>query len=369
MAPKKILFFINTLSVGGAERVLVDTVNNMDKGKYNITVQTVLDGGEFSGNLCSYIEYKSIIKVKNAFLKKLFAYVLSFLIPPRIVHRLFVGNKYDYECAYLEGVPTKIIAASGNKNSKKYAWIHTDICNNLNIDKVFGSVNEQIERYKKYDKIICVSEGVKDYFTKLCGDFDNASVVYNVINDEKIKALAEEAYSEEGLKIVTVGRLEEQKGYDRLLRVHKRLINEGFKYKLIFVGDGSKLGKLQAFVKENNLAEYTEFAGYCDNPYKYMEAADFLVSSSRVEGFSTAVCESLILGKPIVATDCCGTKEILGDSEFGLVVENNEDAMYEGIKRMLSDENLRLEYSNKALGCAERFLLVNRIRDLEKLFE
>ncbi len=366
---KKILFFINTLCAGGAERVLVDMVNNMDKEKYSITIQTFFDGGEFSDNLRPHIEHKSIIRVKNSFLRKAIVYALSFIIPPRIVHRLFIGNKYDYECAYLEGVPTKLIAASGNKNARKYAWVHTDICNNLKVDKVFGSINKQIKCYRKYDKIVCVSQGVKESLMELCGNFENAEVVYNVINDKKIKALAQEQNCNGSFKIVTVGRLEEPKGYDRLLRVHKRLMDEGFKYKLKFVGDGSKREELQAYVEDNALAESTEFVGYCDNPYKYIITADLLVSPSRVEGFSTVVCESLILGKPIVATDCCGTKEILGNSEFGLVTENNEEAIYEGIKKMLLDKNLRLQYSDKALCRAKDFSLENGIRELEKLFE
>lgn len=366
---KKILFFINTLCAGGAERVLLDMVNNMDKEKYSITVQTILDGGEFSNSLCPDIEHKSIIRVKNSFLRKLFIYALSFVIPPRVVHKLFVGNKYDYECAYLEGVPTKLIAASSNKKSQKYAWIHTDIGTNLKVNKVFGSLGEQIKCYKNYNKIICVSEGVKESFIKLCGNFENAVVVYNVINDKKIKIQAGEPETCKSFQVITVGRLEEPKGYDRLLRVHKKLIDEGFNYKLVFVGDGSKKEELQDYVKDNSLTTSTDFLGFCDNPYKYIKNAEFLVLSSRVEGFSTAICEALILGKPVVATDCCGTREILGDSEFGLVTENNEEGIYEGIKKMLSDEKLRLKYSNRALFRARIFSLENGIRELEKLFE
>ena len=363
---KKILFFINTLCAGGAERVLVDIANNIDKSKYEITVKTLLDHGEFVETLEKNVNYESIIRVKNAFLKKVFTYMLSFVVPAKITHRLFIGNGYDYECAFLEGVPTKIISASGNKKSQKYGWIHTDICKNLEFNKIFRSNDKQIECYKKFDRILCVSEGVKEAFEKLCGRFANASVLYNVIDDEKIRASKKE---ETEACVVAVGRLEPQKGYDRLLRIHKRLTDEGFCYKLIFVGDGTESVKLQNYVKTNGLEKNTEFLGFCKNPYEYMSGAGFLVFPSLVEGFCTAICEAVILGKPVLATDCCGTREILGNSEFGLVCENNEDAIYDGMKQMLTDGALRKGYSQKALLRGKEFSLNTRLEALEKLFD
>ena len=96
-----ILFLINTLSGGGAEKVLTDTVNALDKSKYQITVQTITDSGAFKNRLNPEVKYKSIICVKNAFLKKLYTYIINFLLPPKLVHKLFVGNGYDYEIAFL----------------------------------------------------------------------------------------------------------------------------------------------------------------------------------------------------------------------------------------------------------------------------
>lgn len=366
---KKILFFINTLSAGGAERVLIDVANNMDKTKYQITVQTLVDGGAFRKDLCADVNYKSIIRVKNDFIKKVIIYVLSFVIPAKIVHRLFIGSNYDYECAFLEGVPTKIIGASGNKRSKKLAWVHTDICKNLEFEKIFRTNDRQIDCYKKYDRIICVSKGVEEAFKSLCGNFKNVAVMYNVINDKNVRKCAGKQEEKNEERIVAVGRLERQKGYDRLLEVHKKLREEGFKYKLIFVGDGSERNVLKSYVKENFLEDSTEFLGYCHNPYKYMSSADLLVFPSRVEGFCTAICEGILLGKAVVATDCCGTREILGDSEFGLVTENNKESIYEGVKKMLSCKEIRMEYEKKALLRATMFSLEKGLQELEKLFE
>lgn len=85
---------------------------------------------------------------------------------------------------------------------------------------------------------------------------------------------------------------------------------------------------------ENNLTDTFTFLGYRDNPYKYVKKADLYVCSSRREGFSTAVTEALIVGTPVVSTNCSGAYELLGkNNEYGIVTENNEDALYEGIKK------------------------------------
>ena len=133
-----------------------------------------------------------------------------------------------------------------------------------------------------------------------------------------------------------MGRLTHQKAYDRLLRVHKRLQQEGFDYDLWILGEGEGRPMLEQFIEKNDLADSVRLFGFQDNPYPFVNAADLLVCSSRYEGFSTFVTEGLILGKPIVTTDCAGMRELLGDSEFGLITENSEDGLYFGLKQILS---------------------------------
>jgi glycosyltransferase involved in cell wall biosynthesis len=95
--------------------------------------------------------------------------------------------------------------------------------------------------------------------------------------------------------------------------------------------------------------------GFQGNPYPFMKASDLLVSSSLYEGFSTFITEGLILGKPIVTTDCSGMEELLGDSKYGLITGNNEEDLYEGIKSMLEDEKLREKYAYLAARRGDDF--------------
>lgn len=367
---KKLLFLINTMACGGAELVLSNVVNKLSEDKFDVTVETVIDTGEFKSRLKSNVHYKSIVSCKNKFFRKLCTYMVNFILPPKLVHRIFIGNKYDYEIAFLEGVPTKIISNSGNNKSMKYAWVHIDLYNTFGLEKVHKDIHKHIKCYNKFDKIICVSKTVKDAFIKRFGCFDNLEVIYNVIDDAAIHNLAgSQTKKNDVFTIVAVGRLEEQKGFDRLLIILKRLIDEQYQCNLQIVGEGSKHEEYQTFVAKNKLKKHVNIVGFVDNPYPYMKNADLLVFPSRAEGYSTAVTEAIILGKPIVVSDCAGMKEILGESEYGLVTENNTESLYTGIKAMLSDEKMREYYTRQAEKRSLDFKMQKKIKCVEELFK
>ncbi len=177
-------------------------------------------------------------------------------------------------------------------------------------------------------------------------------MLYNTIDDAEIRRKAdfrsENMPEKRRLTAVTLGRLTHQKAYDRLLRCHKQLIHEGISYDLWILGEGNDRAALERFIAENGLSDSVDLLGFCENPYPYIKEADLLVCSSRYEGFSTFVTEGMILGKPVVTTDCTGMRELLGDSEYGLIVENSEQALLCGMHRMLSEPELRLSYANNA---------------------
>lgn len=364
---KKLLFLISTMSAGGAEKVLLDTVNALCSDGYDVTLQTVIDKGIFKDRLADGVKYKTIVPFENDMLSRVCVYMINFIISPKITHRLFIGNKYDYEIAFLEGVPTKLIAEA---KTKKYAWVHIDLYHTFGLEKVHRSTKRHIECYRNFDKIICVSQNVKDMFIKRFGISDNIDVVYNVLDTKTIlKKSQEHVEKNSRFRIVTVGRAEYQKGFDRLMRIHKRLIDEGFDHELMIVGDGSQKPELEKYVEENGLSDCTIFTGFTDNPYKYMNSADLIVYPSRAEGYSTVATEAVVLGKPVVAANCAGMKEIFGDSEYGLVTENTDEAIYDGIKKMLEDKTLSSYYAKQARERSRDFESNSRLKKLEELFK
>lgn len=345
----KILFFIDSISGGGAEKVLRNLVNNMDQSKFEITVQTINDSVKAETLLKDGIRYKTINRFKNRVLNKLYQYWVRLCAELKILYPLYIKDDYDIEVAYLECGPTKIIASSTNKKAVKIAWVHCDL------EKKEGfadSIEKSRKYYEKYDEIVCVSENVKQSFEKLFGTDMETTVLYNVNDENEILEKAELPVpfqkKSSGELFVAVGRLTRQKGFDRLIEACRLLRDEGYSFELWILGEGSEREKLEELIRKYRLEDIISLLGFVENPYPYIKKADILVCSSRYEGMSTVVTEGLILGKAIVTTACTGMMELLGDSEYGIITEDNSHALFNGINEMLNTPDLLEDYAGKA---------------------
>lgn len=364
---KKVLFFIDTLGHGGAEKVLVNLVNNLDKSKYDITLMTIFDCGINKAFLKKEIRYKYIFK------KLFYGNVTLFkMFTPGFLYRCFIKDKYDIVVSYLEGNTTRILSGCPYKETKKLAWIHVEMDETTRFHP-YRNKKECIRCYKQFDKIVGVSENVIDSFKEHLGKWDNLCVKYNTVETDYIRECAEDdiefEFDKNSLNLISVGRLIEQKAYKRLLSIYKRLINEGENIKLYIIGEGAQKNLLEEYIKKNNLTDSVFLLGFKDNPWKYVSKADLFVCSSEKEGFSTAVTESLIVGTPVVTTLCSGMREMLGDSEYGLIVKNNEDALYNGVKRLIEDKVLLEHYSKKAKERGIYFNTEKTVKEVEKLLD
>lgn len=360
----KILFFIENLSSGGAEKVLRTLVNNMDQSRFDITVMTVWpeDADQY---LKQGIHYKSLYTSKNSFNRLRYRAEAAL----NLAYPLHIHGDFDIEVAYLECGPTKIMAGSTNRKAVKLAWVHCDLRKKQADPKSFADASRGW--YKTYDKIVCVSRNVKDSFINMFGNDPEVTVIYNAVDDAEIRQKAQESIplSKNRFTVVSVGRLCHQKGFDRLLDVHKRLMETGCQYDLWIVGEGPDRTMLEEFIDKNGLADSVKLLGFCDNPYPIIHMADLLVCSSRYEGFSTFVTEGLILGKPVVTTDCTGMRELLGDSEYGLITDNSADGIYTGLKHILDDPALLSHYETRAGERGNDFRKEKLVKQTEDFFE
>ena len=212
---------------------------------------------------------------------------------------------------------------------------------------------------------------LKNAFEKLC-PISNGMVLYNTNESDKIIKMAEEPmekpFRDDEFKLIGVGKIEEIKGFDRLARIHKRLVDEGYPVHTYILGEGNKKEELEKYLAEENIADSFTFLGYQTNPYKYVSKCDLFVCSSFAEGFSTAATEALIVGTPVVTTEVSGMKEMLGDNnEWGIVTDNNEEALYKGIKKLLDDKNLLAHYKEKAAERGKTFSTENTVRAVEEM--
>ena len=378
--------------MGGVEKIILNLLKKIDTTKYDITLLSIVNDGIYVDEVkkIENIKYKYFF---NAYFKKTRAnkdsklfnisnkimniiwkkYLFLIKYFPKRVYKKHIKEKYDIEIAFLEGKVAKIIANSSNPDSRKVVWIHTDI-ENIRRKNIYRSKRDEIDCYKKFDKIVCVSEDVKKHFINKTGIKKNIIVQPNPINSieilEKANEKIEEDLPKKGLVLCAVGRLAYEKGYDRLLKVHKKLLNENIENTVWIVGEGLERPKLEKYIKAQNLEDTVKLVGYTSNPYKYIKNSDIFVCSSRIEGLSTVVIEATILKKPIVTTMCSGMQDILGkDNSCACIVPNNTKALFGGIKKVLLDENLRKKYSENIEKRKERFDINKVILDIEKILD
>lgn len=365
---KKILFMIHDLAGGGAEKVLVNLVNNMDSNKFDITVMTLFSGGVNEQFLKSHIKLTSCFHKTfpaNSYIFKLFS--------PERLYKKFIKEKYDIIISYLEGPTARIVSGCTNLNTKLASWIHVEQHSKVQLSSSFRSFSEAEKCYNKYDMTVCVSEYVKRDFSDILNFKKPIQVLYNTNETNQILEKSNEkiddyVFDKSCKTIVAVGTLKKSKGFDRLIRIHKRLLDNSIDNKVIILGRGSEKDNLLNFINEYGVNKSCKLLGYNTNPYKYIKKSDIFVCTSFAEGFSTAATEALILGTPVVTVEVSGMKEMLGENnEYGIVTENDEDALYEGIKKMLTTPDLLEAYAAKAKERGKVFSTEKTVKAVEEM--
>ena len=249
----------------------------------------------------------------------------------------------------MENYPTKVISCSGNKKSKKLAWVHTDLIKNNFSDSIYDTFNEHIEAYKKFDNIICVSDSAREKFIKKFGFKGNVIKINNPIMIEEIYNKSKEiGFNDkvEGIRILTVGRLSEAKGQDMIVNVARLLKEDGFKFKWYLIGDGDLREKIDNEIKKQGLMENIILLGAKENPYPFFKECDLYVQTSRFEGYCMTLREAIIFKKPIITTDFESASEQIKDGENGIITKMNVESIYDGIKKVLINENLKNDLKN-----------------------
>ena len=364
----KILFLIHDLGQGGAEKVLVNLVNNMDSEKFDISVLSLFGGGVNEQFLKPHIKYKAAFSKMipgNSKIMKLFS--------PKTLYKFFVKEKYDIVVSYLEGPSARIVSGCTDKKTKLVSWIHVEQHNLQRACGSFRSEKEATACYNRFDHTVCVSETVRQDFLSIFPSVKPSVVLYNTNESEKIKELAKEPISErvmsdDAVNIIGIGTLKKSKGFDRLQRIHLKLKNEGYRIHTFVLGKGPEKENLERFAEENGISDSFTLLGYHTNPYKFVANSDLFVCTSFAEGFSTAATEALIVGTPVCTVRVSGMDEMLGDNEFGIVCDNDEEALYESIKKLLDDPTILEHYKKQAETRGKDFSTEETVKATEEFF-
>ena len=347
---KKILFIYGQLNGGGAERVLLDILHNIDYTRNEVDLCQIIGGGTLIDEVPKEV---NIIPLWND-------YTLSYKLAVRLsnvlgcdylfkrVLKKKITKSYDLEISFLEGFPLKIHAMM-DTTAKKVTWVHLDLLRFPYADSQFRE-GEQLAAYNKMDTVVCVANDTKKAFEQRFPTCTSKVVViYNPIDRENILRLSEAFMLDKGeaFTVITSGRLTLQKKMDRVLRVAKRFKEDLINIRFQVVGDGELKQELLEIRKQLDVEDMVEFLGFQKNPFPYIKQADMMFCCSGYEGFCLVICEAMCLGVPVVSTKTSGPIEILDNSQYGLLCEHDDESMYQAVKRMYEDKALRGCYSER----------------------
>jgi len=379
---KKILIRIGSLRHGGAEKVLVTFLKNLPKDKYEIDLLLNLHSGKYLKEVPSWVNILYLNKGEmittnriqdlpvKAF-RVLYQKILK-LFPQILYQFILKGKRYDIEFAAIHGMRDEILN-SPLKFSKKLIWIHND----LKKTEFHNYTEKELRKFFGFDKLLVISEKIKQDFVIVSTtkeEKDKIVRIYNPLDTEEILSKSKlelKNYNFDNCvkTFVSVGTVFPQKGFDRLLKVHKKLLDEGFNHKILILGDGYDFENLKNLKKELGVTETVTLLGFTENPYPYFEKADFYILSSRYEGFPTVLFEAITLKKKIIATDVSGVREMLEEGKLGLIVDNSEAGIYEGMKKALQNDPVFDTYTESLINYKMRFDLENSVKIITEIID
>lgn len=367
---KKILFFHYDLKGGGAERVLINLLQHLDLNKYDVTLYTLFGHGPHRKSIPEGVKFKYLFRYEfhgfNPIMK---------LFPPGFWHKLLIKDKYDIEIGFLETAPTRIVSACPNSETKKVGWLHTAINDRKYLSVAFKNEREMLDRFNGLNHLVFVAQRARECFERLFPEIKvPMSVIHNVNDFDRIYRLAEEdppiELSPNELNICAVNKLTKVKGFHRLVDACSRLKKDGLLrgVKVFILGRGIEQLPLKLSIEKVGLGDTIKLLGFDPNPYRYVSKMDLFVCTSYREGYSTAVTEAIALGVPVFTTDCSGMEEILENGKYGMIVPNEDDAIYEGLKDLLTHREKIKQYAD-AIARAPRMTTQRLVDEYEKFFD
>lgn len=372
---KKILIRIGSLRHGGAEKVLVTFLKNLSPEKYEIDLLLNLHSGKYLKDVPSWINVYYLNKGEmittnrpQDIPQKAFRVIYQSILKkfPKLLYKFILPNKkYDIEFAAIHGIASEILN-SPNQSSKKIVWIHNDLSN------IPEYTETRLKEFFKFDQILVISDKINQLFLDLATSEEQKNKVvriYNPIDVEEIKELAKqpcELKKNDVPTFVSIGTVFPQKGFDRLLRAHRRLLDEGFQHNVWIVGDGYDFPNIKKLFEELNVSQTAKLVGFKENPYPYFIQADYYILSSRYEGYPTVLFEAMTLAKPIIASDVSGVREMLNDGELGHIIDNSDEAIYEGLKYFIENPLEAIKYKQTIESKSLPFELSNAVASIEK---
>lgn len=372
MKKKNILIVITHMGLGGAQKALVSVLNEVNFEKYNIEVQVITDGGfnikylplqvKILPTLMSNVKYygdtadtlkralkkfdlitlirriyytglKKINREKNEAYTRYYEW--------QFIKRYIPSNsqKYDVAIGFLDSTPHYYVMDKVNAR-KKVCWIHNDYSN-------LPTCKKDIKYLEQADKVVTISPKCVNEIKKVFPKLKEVHLVYNLNSLEFIKKLSKEIikddifFNETGMKILSIGRITEQKAYHLAVEAAEILKKKNIRFHWYILGDGHLRQDIQKLIDDANLNSQFTILGIRENPYPYILNADIIVQSSIYEGKSIALDEAKMLNKVIVCTDYNSARDQIIDKKTGIIVPISSSGIVEGIEQVCDNSKLK----------------------------
>lgn len=368
---KKILMVNFSLYNGGAERSLVNLLNEIEEGKYQIDLLLIVRDGLFFKQVPDWVNiietpdeildlYGGISNSRHSWRTRIRRYYATFL--SRLLCKTrneseafrwkhfykkvipYIEGEYDLAVAYVSGDPMFIVSDRVHA-SKKVLWVHNDY-RAANFPKKYDE-----EHYRKMDAIVSISDKcvdiLKEEFPELA---DKMCMIPNITSSQVVRKRAAEFFPPEfeGKEniILSIGRLCEQKGFDMAITAAYELKQRNVSFSWFIIGDGKDYQKLEKQIGELELKNEVYLLGARDNPYPYIQNCTVFAQTSRFEGKSVVLDEAKILATPILVTDYPTVHDQIKGQKEGLIVAIDSAAIAEGIEMLLSRNEIRESITN-----------------------
>lgn len=370
----KILLSTLSFAEGGVSKALIEILEILDRN--NIDYDILVEKKE--GPFLAYIPSEKITQIEfdSPYIKRLvegfynrskISNILDFFLIAfaKLINKTFsiniiyniaiphvipVADIYDYVVDFHGyGIFSTYYLAAHFKNGIKYSWIHDE-------RGVFLKLVKYVLR--KYDAVCCVSTACAKRVNQIIPQIKKCKIVHNIINKQDLinRGDAFEINNDRKM-LLSIGRLEAQKGFDIIPKVAKKLVDSGCEFVWYIIGDGSLKLELNNDIKRNNLSAYVKLLGFMENPMPYLKNCYLYIQPSLHEGYPTTISEALILKKVIVATKIPSMVEAVQKINEELLIDRTEDKFFEVIYKLLNDSDLYAHYCNnlnkKEINCYE----------------
>ncbi|HAR6210885.1 TPA: glycosyltransferase [Staphylococcus pseudintermedius] len=387
---EKILLYPSGMKHNGITTSVINLLANINYDKYDVTVFTNnTNNVEQLNNLQSLNDNVRIVLrrgpmiatfkelYQNEFVRQRGIYK-SFekrLYPKALFERefrkIFGDSQFDYAIDYSGYAMfwSNLVLASGAK--KKYILLHSDIKSDMERTVKgkrphYQNLKGVISLYPYFDKLVSVSEATKKLNQSNFGGLKlkNRHIASrNTINIEKINQLVDDdsdlfekngtpvlptltehgmeaiEFSQDDFKIVSVGRLSPEKGFDLLIKAVAELAPKYPQLKLYILGDGPLKGTLKSLVEQLGIQNHVYFLGQRRNPFFIVKRADVFALTSHYEGQSMVILEALTVGTHVLASDIIANRYVLEDEKYGMLVEKNEVDIAKGLEQFINGTN------------------------------